>query len=107
MERNAAKHDNTEHQTNRCSRTHSVRHTELRDNQRDMARDTRPATLGPTMTANKRVGDGGRLPAPEPSTEMHVLSMDMSGKAGIVTGAARGIGRAIAEGLSGTGAKVL
>src|SRR5215213_10430228 len=35
------------------------------------------------------------------------LSMDMSGKAGIVTGAARGIGRAIAEGLSGAGAKVL
>jgi 3-oxoacyl-[acyl-carrier protein] reductase len=72
-----------------------------------MARGTRPATLGPTMTGNKRVEDGGRLPAPEPTTEMHELSMDMSGKAGIVTGAARGIGRAIAEGLSGAGAKVL
>ena len=59
------------------------------------------------MTGNKRVEDGGRLPAPEPTTEMHELSMDMSGKAGIVTGAARGIGRAIAEGLSGAGAKVL
>jgi 3-oxoacyl-[acyl-carrier protein] reductase len=59
------------------------------------------------MTGNKRVEDGGRLPAQEPKTEMHQLSMDMSGKAGIVTGAARGIGRAIAEGLSGAGAKVL
>jgi NAD(P)-dependent dehydrogenase (short-subunit alcohol dehydrogenase family) len=38
---------------------------------------------------------------------MRELKLDMSGKAGIVTGAARGIGRAIAEGLSGTGAKVL
>src|SRR5215213_3710234 len=59
------------------------------------------------MRSNKGVEDGWRLPASEPSTELHELSMDMSGKAGIVTGAARGIGRAIAEGLSGTGAKIL
>lgn len=38
---------------------------------------------------------------------MAELKLDMGGKAGIVTGAARGIGRAIAEGLSAAGAKVL
>jgi 3-oxoacyl-[acyl-carrier protein] reductase len=59
------------------------------------------------MRGNKRVEDGGRLPAPERSKAMRELKLDMSGKAGIVTGAARGIGRAIAEGVSGTGARVL
>ena len=38
---------------------------------------------------------------------MRELKLDMGGRAGIVTGAARGIGRAIVEGLSGAGAKVL
>src|ERR671915_1995648 len=59
------------------------------------------------MRSNRRVEDGGRLPASEPSEAVRELRFDMSGKAGIVTGAARGIGRAIAEGLSGAGAKVL
>jgi 3-oxoacyl-[acyl-carrier protein] reductase len=59
------------------------------------------------MRSNKGVEDGGRLPTSEPSEAVRELRLDMGGKAGIVTGAARGIGRAIAEGLSGAGAKVL
>ena len=59
------------------------------------------------MRSNKRVEDGGRLPPSEPSEAVRELRLDMGGKAGIVTGAARGIGRAIAEGLFGAGAKVL
>jgi hypothetical protein len=59
------------------------------------------------MRSNKGVEDGGRLPASETSEAVRELRLDMGGKAGIVTGAARGIGRAIAEGLSGAGAKVL
>src|SRR5215210_8448145 len=59
------------------------------------------------MRSNKRVEDGGRLPASEPSEAVRELRLDMGGRAGIVTGAARGIGRAIAEGLSAAGAETV
>ena len=57
------------------------------------------------MRANERAAGDRRSPEPVKATAE--LKLDMGGKAGIVTGAARGIGRAITEGLRGTGAEVL
>ncbi len=59
------------------------------------------------MRADERAAGGGCSPTPEPAKSTVELKLDMGGKAGIVTGAAHGIGRAIAEGLRGAGAKVL
>ena len=59
------------------------------------------------MRANEGYAGGDRVRAPEPARSGRELKLDMSGRTGVVTGAARGIGRAIAGGLSGAGAKVL
>ena len=50
------------------------------------------------------------LPTPRPihpDTEVRHVNLDMGGKAGVVTGAAGGIGLAISEALVGSGAEVL
>ena len=59
------------------------------------------------MSAEGRASSGERPTVFHPERSARGLNLDMSDKAGVVTGAARGIGRAIAEALAGAGAKVL